>query len=383
MKKIIFLLPSPPPVAGPELIAEALTNSRTIRGKKDIRIINANINTGNATRGTFTLQGFFNFLVIILKFTIALPTAKILFTYLSSSRLGFIKDAIFIWLASFFFTKVVTQYHGSHFQHFYTAQSGFYKKFIRLTLSRTSKVLVLAESLKSIFQGICDETKIDVLQNGLVIKSQTFSEVKTNISFNILFMGHLIYSKGFYELVRAYKKLYQRYSDNVSLQFAGENIGYSEGTLEFLSGEYYDTFRKHGLDINDEIQDFIRNAKIYNAQYLGFISGEKKEEILAESDLFVLPSYTEGFSMACLEAMAAGLPVIATPVGAMNEVVKDGVNGVITPVGDVDKLVENIRFFIDNPDEHKKIGSYNPSYVKVNYNIEVVAQKLLNILGKA
>jgi N-acetyl-alpha-D-glucosaminyl L-malate synthase BshA len=62
------------------------------------------------------------------------------------------------------------------------------------------------------------------------------------------------------------------------------------------------------------------------------------EEILTGADLFVLPSETESFGLAALEAMACGVPVIATRVGGIPEVVRDGVDGLLFAVGDVDAM---------------------------------------------
>jgi len=67
---------------------------------------------------------------------------------------------------------------------------------------------------------------------------------------------------------------------------------------------------------------------------------DRVTSILQASDLFVLPSQTESFGLAALEAMACGVPVIGTGVGGLPEVVQDGVTGFLRPVGDVDGMAE-------------------------------------------
>ena len=74
------------------------------------------------------------------------------------------------------------------------------------------------------------------------------------------------------------------------------------------------------------------------------------------SDLFILPSETEGLSNAMLEAMACGLPVAATRVGAAVELVRNGENGRLVTAGDNEELSEALEFFLSNPKEGPRMG---------------------------
>jgi N-acetyl-alpha-D-glucosaminyl L-malate synthase BshA len=76
-----------------------------------------------------------------------------------------------------------------------------------------------------------------------------------------------------------------------------------------------------------------------NVRFLGKV--DRVAEILRGSDLFLLPSSTESFGLAALEAMACAVPVVATRVGGVPEVVVDGETGYLTPVGAVDEMVEH------------------------------------------
>jgi glycosyltransferase involved in cell wall biosynthesis len=78
--------------------------------------------------------------------------------------------------------------------------------------------------------------------------------------------------------------------------------------------------------------------------------------ILAESDLFVLPSRSEAFPNSVMEAMAAGLPVVATRVGGVPELVQHDVNGILTPVDDRDALARALRTLVDDPHRAAALG---------------------------
>lgn len=82
-------------------------------------------------------------------------------------------------------------------------------------------------------------------------------------------------------------------------------------------------------------------------KFLGKI--QRTEEVLAISDLFVLPSETESFGLAALEAMAVGVPVISSNTGGIPEVNVHGVTGYLSNVGDVDDMAENAIKILQEP----------------------------------
>jgi len=78
--------------------------------------------------------------------------------------------------------------------------------------------------------------------------------------------------------------------------------------------------------------------------------------LLAAADLFLLPSSTESFGLAALEAMASGVPVIASNVGGLPEVVEDGVTGHLVPVGDVERMAARAIEILSNPQTRRVMG---------------------------
>jgi N-acetyl-alpha-D-glucosaminyl L-malate synthase BshA len=80
------------------------------------------------------------------------------------------------------------------------------------------------------------------------------------------------------------------------------------------------------------------------------------ETVLACSDVFLLPSSTESFGLAALEAMANRVPVIASRVGGLPEVVRHGVDGYLEPLGDVTAMAEDALTLLRNPVLRKQMG---------------------------
>ncbi len=121
----------------------------------------------------------------------------------------------------------------------------------------------------------------------------------------------------------------------------------------------------------------LRSALEAQAQALGLQSsvifaGQRTDvpEILAALDAFTLPSLWEGLPNAALEAMAAGLPVIATRVGGVPEVVVDEVTGLLVPPGDSNALAEAIVRLLQDPDGRQAMGQAGRERVRAHFSVE-------------
>ncbi len=102
-------------------------------------------------------------------------------------------------------------------------------------------------------------------------------------------------------------------------------------------------------------------------------------DLLHAMDIFVLPSYSEGVSLALLEAMAAGLPVIATAVGGNPEVVTDGETGLLIPPRDAGALAQALARLLGDPTFAKKLGENARHHVEANYSLERLGQEINEI----
>ncbi len=102
-------------------------------------------------------------------------------------------------------------------------------------------------------------------------------------------------------------------------------------------------------------------------------------EILGTLDVFVLPSLWEGMPNAVLEAMAAGLPVVATAVGGTPEAVVDGVTGLLVCPSDPAALAEAILHLLDNPDLRQQMGQAGRKRVLQHFSVERMVEQTQNL----
>jgi glycosyltransferase involved in cell wall biosynthesis len=110
----------------------------------------------------------------------------------------------------------------------------------------------------------------------------------------------------------------------------------------------------------------------------GWVDPAAVPEILSSADVFVLPSHNEGLPVAILEAMAAGLPVITTPVGAIPELVGPE-TGVLVPAGSDAALAEALAQLIRNPTVRRGLGTRGRERVERDFRIEVTAEKFVSV----
>jgi len=388
--KVLFFAPTPPPYAGPEVSSAALLRElRSAACPFEIVHVRSNLRNENLKKGILDLEGIIAFLRLYVSFVFQIVKEKPRLVYLplASGKVGFLRDAIIICTSSLFRKCIVVHYRGGNFHNFVGNSPFWLKRLIKVTLILVDCAIVLGNKLRFMFENMVEPEKLRVLYNGVFVEDYySINRNSHKDRVTVLFLGNLTFPKGFYDLICAYKRL-RNVNPTIRFLFAG-SLPEAQPTLsEFLVNPYRQYFLNNIDKITSDCLSFIENAASFNASYMGFISGEEKRRAFSEADILVLPSYTEGFPMVVLEAMAAGLPVIATPVGALPEIIEDGVNGFFTEIGDVDGLAAKMETLIRDSELRMRMGSYNRKYVSERFDITVIARDLVKIwtdaLGKS
>ncbi|MFW6193864.1 MAG: glycosyltransferase, partial [Gemmatimonadota bacterium] len=105
-------------------------------------------------------------------------------------------------------------------------------------------------------------------------------------------------------------------------------------------------------------------------------------DLLAGSDLFLLSSVSEAASLSILEAMAVGLPVVATRVGGNPEVVVEGETGHLVPPGDLEAFADRVVELLRRPDLRRRMGEAGRRRVRTEFHLDRVADRYLRLYGE-
>ncbi|GAB4552236.1 MAG: glycosyltransferase [Anaerolineae bacterium] len=100
-------------------------------------------------------------------------------------------------------------------------------------------------------------------------------------------------------------------------------------------------------------------------------------------DVFLMPSLWEGFGLVMLEAMAARLPIIASKVSALPEIVQDGVTGLLAPPRDVDRLAAHMRYLLRDRQAAQRMGQAGEARLKAEFSVDKMADRTLAVYQSA
>jgi glycosyltransferase involved in cell wall biosynthesis len=116
--------------------------------------------------------------------------------------------------------------------------------------------------------------------------------------------------------------------------------------------------------------------------FTGPVEGEHKALLLSQADMLLLPSYAEGLPYALLEAMAAGAVPIATPVGAIPDVVTDGVHGLLVPLRDVEAIAQAVARLAADRALLARMSAASRKRIVSGYSIERLAADFSTLYSK-
>ena len=134
-------------------------------------------------------------------------------------------------------------------------------------------------------------------------------------------------------------------------------------------------------DYRAHLQQRIESLDVGSAIYFpGFVTGSRKADILHGADLFVLPSYSEGFSIASLEAMSHGLPVVLSPQCNFPEAAQAG--AALEVEASVGPLTDALESLLKDPITTREMGLRGRALLEEQYSWETIAARFLDAYGQ-
>jgi len=338
--RLLVVGPLPPPIGGVETVTQAILESGAFH---DFHLTHCDSTKGRPkqTQGKFDLGNLTWALRHFARLYGAIRRARPDAVYLpvAGTWSGFLRDMVLAYLARRSGARVIGHVHGSDF-HFVLERRGFSSTLVRAGLAQFDLLLVLGERWKKLIEayGIRGRCAIvpstfrrEVFERGSSFARPAFS----GRMVPGLFVGQVGRRKGVFDLLAAMKRL-----KDMEIPFRLTLVGPAE-----LEGEWESL---HALRAQLGVEDVT--------EFTGPLQGESLYDQFKIGELFVMPSYTEGLPVVFYEAGAFEMPVIATPVGAIPDLIADGRNGLLVEPGRVEQITQAILRLVRNPDERAALG---------------------------
>ncbi|MBU4537182.1 MAG: glycosyltransferase family 4 protein [Weeksellaceae bacterium] len=301
--------------------------------------------------------GIFNYLPFILGLFKRISQSKFDIVHIcSSGSIGLLRDWAVIKICRYYKVKTVIHFHHGRIPDDLAAKSWEWW-LLKKVLQNVNAAIVLDIKSYSVLklEQFCpiyllpNPISIGVLD---YISSAQRSAIK-RVKRGILFAGHVVETKGIYELVGACKEI-----DDISLNIVGA-----------ITSE----MREHLLQLAGPANKWLR--------FLGERDHQEVLDYMLCANIFVLPSYSEGFPNVILEAMACSTPIISTDVGALPEMLNHkGKNcGLIVPPKDKSSLKLAIIQLLNDDQLAKEMGDNSRQILLRNYTQDIIYKELLFI----
>lgn len=296
---------------------------------------------------------YLKFLIILLFYNI-----QIVHQNTSLGQKGILRDSIYIILSKLLQKKVLLFIHGWDEQYAQRIDKSKFNTF-RIIYRLSDQIIVLSQSFKdqlirwNFNENIIVERNFvnqdDLAHFQIEDKIRSLKEKK---EISLLFLSRLEKEKGLYESIEIFQSLKDK-SYPVKLNIAGDGPEY------------------------EKIQ-MIQNSKP-DIQFHHYVSGKDKIELFSHSDIFLLPSYSEGMPISMLEAMSFGMLIICRTTGGIKDFFENDKMGYSQNENSIMNYVEQIEYYINRRDKMAEIATYNYRYSQQHFYLIDAIQRLENI----
>lgn len=273
--------------------------------------------------------------------------------FVSVSKMAFLVDCLLLLTASGLRNPVYLYFHGRGYMRL--AESPRWDAIIRRSFGRAAGGIVLSRSLVSDVNRWIPEDRLHIVPNAIPDRPAPFRGTGRPL-VRFLSLSNLVATKGALEFVEAAHEIARDFP-TARFTVAGQSVesDYARRVeAAMTSGSDSDRFER-----------------------LGGVYGDAKAALLSRCDAFVFPTYYpfETFGLVNLEAMRAGMPVIATNVGAIPDVVLDGVTGFVIPPREPARLLSAMRDLAMSEERRLQLGAAGRRHFEANFTMDIFRQR--------
>jgi glycosyltransferase involved in cell wall biosynthesis len=291
----------------------------------------------------------------VCRLLIRLAGRRVALVHVHSAVYGsFWRKSVLCALAFAFRVPYVMHLHSGRFAEFYQECNGLAKFWVQTVLRNAARVVVLSRHWHDAVHAIEPAARTTIIGNPVPVPICVAPLQR--LARSVLFLAWLQRAKGVLDLVRAIPIVLRSVPDAIFV-IAGRGL--------------------QGGESPESVLEFARSLGVAHAvRCPGWVDGSEKESLLRASDVFVLPSYFEALPVALLDAMARGVPVIATRVGGIPDVIEDRVNGLLLEPGQPEVLARAIVAMLTDDALRTRLREAAHRDVRKRYSTESVIADL-------
>ena len=350
--RLLFVSPLPPPMGEIANWMIAILES-PLRERFELRVVDSSPSSKGAVHGSSRLRAdrAMDAVRILARLVVALASFRPAIVHVNTSyQWAFLRDGIAVWIASAFGARTLIHFHGGDFPEFVQSLCRSLRRLAEATLRRADRLIALTHPTRVYLESVARSDRVRYVPN--FVRPGDLTDARERASgerpVHVLFVGWILAAKGVRELLEAARAI-----PEARFTLVGpEEPAFVEG-------------------LRVELEDLKPRVRLLPAKM-------KKElaQLYRDADVFVLPTWREGFPNVVLEAMAAGLPVVATPVGAIPDALRDGQEGLLVPPRDAAALTRALRRLVGDAELRARMGARARERAETVFSQKVVIGQL-------
>jgi glycosyltransferase involved in cell wall biosynthesis len=274
----------------------------------------------------------------LVRHTVRDARPDVLFVQTAHDWPALVRDLALVAVVRRYVPRVILEFHGSRAE-LLTRRRTVFAAATQLLLRSVDAILVLSTEEQAAFASFYQERRCEVVVNPFLPWEIVGGPERGANSFVVLFASRLLKSKGIVETVEAFARL--RKTVAAKLVVAGHGPAEEEA--------------RHLVN---------KNGLAADVDFAGHVPRDELARLYSSADVFVLPTYSEGFPTVLSEAMSAGLPIVTTPIRGSRDLLVEGTNVLFVPPRDAPALAEALLVLARDPELRRMMGEANRAKVE-------------------